>query len=83
MSDYGNYSDALIPKTKTFTGKNIYSASISDFVKNNPKFQKSQNFQVAVLSPDLETNISQNKFQFTQDSKYPPIYYSQYKNRAG
>jgi len=82
MSDYGNYSDALIPKTKTFTGKNIYSASITDFVKNNPKFQQSQNFQVAVLSPDLETNISQNKFQFAQKMHYPTLYHTRYENRG-
>jgi len=82
MSDYGNYSDALITKTKTFTGKNIYSASITEFVKNNPKFQQSQNFQVAVLSPDLETNISQNKFQFAQKMHYPTIYHTRYENRG-
>lgn len=82
MSDYGNYSDTLIPKTKTFTGKNIYSASITEFVKNNPKFQQSQNFQVAVLSPDLETNISQNKFQFAQKIHYPTLYHTRYENRG-
>ncbi len=82
MSDYGNYSDALIPKTKTFTGNNIYSSSITKFIKNNPKFQQKQVFQVAVLSPDLETNISQNKFQFAQKMHYPPLYGSRYENRG-
>ena len=82
MSDYGNYSDALIPKTKTFTGKNIYSASLLNLEKNNPSSQQSQMFQVAVLSPDLETNISQNKFQFAQKAEYPPLYLSQYENRG-
>jgi hypothetical protein len=81
MSDYGNYSDTLIPKTKTFTGHNIYSSSITKFTKNNPKFQQ-QFFQVAVLSPDLETNISQNKFQFAQKMQYPPLYGSRYENRG-
>lgn len=82
MSDYGNYSDTLIPKTKTFTGKNIYSASLLNLEKTNPKSKESKMFQVAVLSPDLETNISQNKFQFTQKLEYPPLYHSRYENRG-
>jgi hypothetical protein len=82
MSDYGNYSDTLIPKTKTFTGKNIYSASLLKFEKNNPKYKESQMFQVAVLSPDLETNISQNKFQFAQKMNYPTLYHTRYENRG-
>lgn len=82
MSDYGNYSDALIPKTKNFTGKNIYSSSLLKFEKNNPISKESQMFQVAVLSPDLETNISQNKFQFSQSKHYPTIYHTRYENRG-
>lgn len=82
MSDYGNYSDALIPKTKTFTGKNIYSASLLKLEKTYPQSKESQMFQVAVLSPDLETNISQNKFQFAQKMHYPTLYHTRYENRG-